>query len=48
MLLLTKEELESYHDAKSCHICGKRTSEKLASKKEYKKFRDHCHYAGKY
>ena len=48
MLPLTKEELKSHQDAKLCYICGKRILQKFAKNKNYRKVRDHCHYAGKY
>ena len=48
MLLLTKEELKLYQDARNCCIRGKRTLQKLAKNRNYRKVKDHCHYAGKY
>ena len=42
MLLLTKEELKSYQDAKVCYIW------KNAKDKNYRRVRDHVHYTGKY
>ena len=48
MLLLTKEELKSHQDAKVCYICGKRILKELSKSINYRKFRDHCHYTGKY
>ena len=47
MLLLTKEKLKSYQDAKLCYICGKRILQHLAKSKNYWKVKDHCHYTGK-
>ena len=41
MLPLTKEELESYQNAKLCCICGKRILKELSK-------RNYCHYTGKY
>ena len=38
---MTKKELK-------CYICGKRFLKKFANDKDYQKFRDHCHYTGKY
>ena len=35
MLLLTKEELKSYQDAKVCHICGKGILQMLPKNKNY-------------
>ena len=48
MLPLTKEELKSHQDAKVCYICGKRILKKLSKSINYRKVRDHWHYAGKY
>ena len=48
MLLLTKEELKSHQDAKVCYICGKRILKRLSKSINCMKFRDHCHYTGKY
>ena len=48
MLPLTKEELKSYQDAKSCHICTKKSLKNFANDKNYQKVRDHCHFTGKY
>ena len=42
---LTEEEEESYKNQELCHICEK---EFCTDNKEMKKFRDHCHYTGKY
>ena len=47
-LPLTKEELKSHQDAKVYYICGKLILKKFAKDKNYRIFRDHCHYAGKY
>ena len=35
MLLLTKEELKTYQEAKICYICGKGTLEKFAKNENY-------------
>ena len=43
MVLLIKEELKPYQDAKVCDICGKRIL-KFSNDKNYQKVRDHCHY----
>ena len=40
--------LKSYQDAGNCHICGSRILKKLSKSINYGKFRDHCHYTGKY
>ena len=42
MKLLTKEQQESYENAKICYIC----KEKFENK--YRKVRDHCHYTEEY
>ena len=47
-LVLTKEELKSYQEAKVCYICGKGILKRLAKDKNYRKVRDHCHYTGIY
>ena len=47
MLLLTKEELQSYQDAKACYICGKQFLKKFNNDKNNRKVRDHCHFTGK-
>ena len=47
MLLLTKEELQSYEDAKACYICGKQFLKKFNNDKNNRKVRDHCHFTGK-
>ena len=41
----TKEEIKLPQDAANCYICGKRM---FAESKNYRKFRDHCHYIGSY
>ena len=48
MLTLTKEELKSHQEAKACYICGKRILKELSKSVNYRTFRDHCHYTGKY
>ena len=48
VLLLTKEELKSYQDAKVCYVCGKRFLKKFTNNKNYRKVRDHCTFTGKY
>ena len=46
MLKLTKEELKSHQEAKSCYIYGKRILKKLSKGVNYRTFRDHCYYTG--
>ena len=48
ILLLTKEEIKSYQDAKICYICGKRILKKFPNHKNYRKVRDRCHFTVKY
>ena len=51
MIPLTNEEEESYENQEICHICEKEFCTDKGNKKEFKlkqKFRDHCHYTGKY
>ena len=45
--LLTKEQQESYENAKICYICKEKFKNKYLKDKEYRKIRDHCHYTGK-
>ena len=46
--LLTKEQQESYENAKICCICKEKFENKYLKDKKYRKSRDHCHYTGKY
>ena len=48
MLLLTKEELKSYQDAKVCNNYRRTILKKLSKSINYQKVRDHCYYTGKY
>ena len=48
MKLLTKEQQESYENAKISHICREKFENKYLKDKKYRKVRDHCHYAGEY
>ena len=48
MKLLTKEQQESYENAKICYICKEKFENKYFKDKKYGKVRDHCHYTGKY
>ena len=47
MKLLTKEQQESYENAKIC-ICKETFQNKYVKHKNYCKVRDHCHYTGEY
>ena len=48
MLPLIKEASKSNQDAKVRFICGKIIFKKLSKSINYQKFRNHCHYRGKY
>ena len=48
MKLLTKEQQESYENAKIWCICKEKFENKHVKDKKYCKVRDHCHYAGEY
>ena len=47
MIPLIDEENKCYEKQKDCHICKERFSTDDDSNK-YHKFRDNCHYTGKY
>ena len=42
--LLTKEQQESYQNAKICYICKKRIENKYLKGKKYHKIRDHYRF----
>ena len=46
--LLTKEQQESYKNAKICYICKDKFENKSAKDKKYRAVRDRCHYRGQY
>ena len=48
MKLLTKEQQESYENAKICYICKEKFENKYFKDKKYRKVRDHCHYTEEY
>ena len=48
MLPLTKVDLRSYREPKVCHICGERILNRFANDKSCRKFRNHCHFTGRY
>ena len=48
MKLLTKEQQESYGNAKIYYIYKEKFENNYFKDKEYRKVRDHCHYTGKY
>ena len=45
MKLLTKEQQESYENAKICHIFKEKLRKAIL---KIKNIRDHCHYTGEY
>ena len=48
MKLLTKEQQESYENAKICYIYKEKYENKYLKDKKYCKVRDHCHCTGEY
>ena len=46
MMLLTKEQQESYENAQVCYICKRKFENKYLKDKKYCKVRNHCHYTG--
>ena len=46
--LLTKEQQESYENAKMCYICKVKFENKYLKDKKYRRVRDHCYYSGEY
>ena len=48
MKLLTKEQQESYENAKICHICKEKFENIYLKDKKYSKIRDRCPYTGEY
>ena len=50
MKLLTKEQQDSYENAKISYICTEKFENKYLKDKKYRKVRDHCtcHYTGEY
>ena len=46
MKLSTKEQQESYENAKICYISKEKFENKYLKDKKYRKVRDHCHYTG--
>ena len=44
--LLTKEQQESYKNAKICYICKEKFENKNVKDKKYCRVRVHCHYTG--
>ena len=48
MKSITKEQQESYENAKICYICKEKSENKYLRDKKYHKVLDHCHYTGEY
>ena len=48
MKLLTKEQQESYENAKICYIRKEKFENKYLNDKKYRKVKDHCHYTEEY
>ena len=46
MKLLTKEQQESYANAKVCYICKEKCENLYLKDKKYRKVIDYCHYTG--
>ena len=46
MKLLTKEQKESYENAKISYVCKEKFENKYLKDKKYRKVGDHCHYTG--
>ena len=45
---LTKEQQESYENAKICYICKEKIENEYLKERKYQKVSDHCHYTGEY
>ena len=48
MKLLTKEQQESYENAKICYTCKEKFENKYLKDKKYRKVRGHSYYTGEY
>ena len=48
MKLFTKEQQESYANAKTCYICKEKFENKYFKDKKYRNVSDHSHYPGEY
>ena len=48
MRLVTKEQQQSYENAKICYICKEKFENKYLKDKKYRKARDHCNYTREY
>ena len=47
-VLFTKEQQESYKNAKICYICNEKLENIYVKDKKYRKVGDHCHFTGEY
>ena len=45
---MTKEQHDSYENAKTCYICKKESENNYFTDKKYRKVSYHCHYTGEY
>ena len=48
VILLTKEQQESYENVKVCYIYEEKLENKYVKNKKYRKVRSNCHYTGGY
>ena len=48
MKLLTKEQQESYENAKICYDCREKFENRYLKDKKHCKVRNDCHYTGEY
>ena len=48
ILPLAEKELKSHQDTTNCYVSRKKLTQNLAKDKNQGKFRDHCHFTGKY
>ena len=46
--LLTKEQHDSYENAKTCYICKKKSENNYFTDKKHRNVSYHCHYTGEY
>ena len=44
IMLLTKEQQESWKCVKICYICNEKVGNKTPEDDKYQKVREHCHY----
>ena len=48
MELLTKDQQESYENAKIYYICKEKLENKFLKDKKHRRVRNHCHYTAEY